>query len=98
MAEDQKKKAKVKLPTAQKRQKQSEKRQLANRSRKSQIHTAKLSFDSLIKSKDLTAKEKLDQIFSLVDKAAKKGVITSNKAARTKSRLSSKFNHISKSA
>ena len=39
----------------------------------------------------LTSKEKINSVISLIDKAAKTGIIHRNKAARLKSRLTKKF-------
>lgn len=79
---------KTKLPTAQKRRKQDDRRQLRNRVRKSQVQTARVAF---AKAPDANAKEtKLKQLYSLLDKAVKKGFMKPNKASRLKSRLAAK--------
>jgi small subunit ribosomal protein S20 len=83
-----KEKKKVKTPTAIKRDLQNEKRRLNNRIFTSQVRTAVRHFDeSLEKGNAAQVKENLSQVFSLMDKGVKKGVFKSNRADRTKSRM-----------
>lgn len=94
MAEKGKKKeVKVKRPSALKRDIQSEKRRLSNRSHKSQVLTAIRSLTASIsknESKEET-QDKLNKIYSLMDKGVKRGVFKENKASRTKSRLAARL-------
>ena len=79
---------KVKRPTAQKRDIQNEKRRLRNRVFKSEVRTAIRSLDEcLTKGDKALVKEKLKEVYSLMDKGVKRGVFKLNKASRTKSRL-----------
>lgn len=83
---------KTKRPSALKRILQSQKRRQRNRSLQASILTAIRKFEaSLAQKEDLSAaKENLNLVYSLVDKAVNKGVYKPQKAARTKSRLSTK--------
>lgn len=91
MAEEKKEKAKVKRPSALKRDIQSEKRRLRNRAFKSQVRTAIRSFEeALPKGDDAVIKEFLKDIYSIMDKGVQKGVFKLNKASRTKSRLTAR--------
>lgn len=82
MAEEEKKKKR--LPTALKRRKQDDKKHLRNKVFKSKIHTARVRFE---KEQDPETKSGLlSSIFSLVDKAVKRGIFKRNKADRIKSR------------
>jgi len=88
--EEEKSKKKVKIPTAKKRESQNEKRRLKNKSFKSKIKTAIRTFKSVLKSEDPSLKqEKLNVIFSLVDKGTKKKIFKKNKTNRIKSKMSS---------
>lgn len=89
MAEEGKKgPTKKKVPTALKRIKQDEKRNLRNRSFKSKVRSAIRSFETALTAKD---KEKmqtaLNSVYSLMDHGVKQGVYKRNKAARTKHRM-----------
>lgn len=90
---DEKKAAKVKKPSALKRDIQSEKRRLRNRSYRSGVLTAIRGFETSVAQKDApeAVKAKLNTVYSLMDKGVKKGIYKSNKAARTKSRLTARF-------
>ena len=86
MADEKKKQSK--LPTALKRRKQDLKKALVNKVVKSKIHTARVKFAA---ATDTESKNTLlKALFSLVDKAAKRGVYKKNKANRLKSRLHAK--------
>ena len=78
---------------AQKRMRQEQKRRLHNRSVKSlvktQITKARQAFDS---DADVDAEEAVRAAVSELDRAAKKGVIHRNNAARRKSRLMKQLN------
>lgn len=93
MAEETKKKVAVKKPSALKRDLQSEKRRLRNRSFRSSVLTAIRSFESALAQKvePEAVKAKLCTVYSLMDKGVKKGVFKANKASRTKSRLTTRL-------
>jgi small subunit ribosomal protein S20 len=92
MAEEKKengeKKAKQRKPSALKRDLQSKKRYLKNRSFKAKVNSAVRSLHETISQKDSAAlKTKLNDVYSLMDKGVKKGIFKMNKANRAKSRL-----------
>ncbi|MBS0604763.1 MAG: 30S ribosomal protein S20 [Verrucomicrobia bacterium] len=99
MADDKKENGKGKKPrkpTALKRDEQSLKRNLRNRSFKSKVTTAVRVFEDSVTKKDATgAKAKLSDVYSLMDKGVKKGIYKMNKANRVKSRLNAKAKQIS---
>jgi small subunit ribosomal protein S20 len=83
---------KEKRPSALKRDAQSERRRVANKTFRSQVRTATRSFDDLLKKGDPEASKKgLDAIYSLMDKGVKRGVYKINKASRTKARLAARL-------
>jgi len=83
---------KVKRPTALKRDIQNEKRRLINKAFKSKIRTTVRQFEELLPKADTAAiTEKLNEIYSLMDKGVKKGIFKINKASRTKSRLTARI-------
>jgi small subunit ribosomal protein S20 len=88
-AKDKKEAAKVKRPSALKRDLQNEKRRLRNRSFRSSVSTAIRSLKGSLEKKEGVelVKQKLSAIYSLVDTGVKKHVFKPKKAARTKSRL-----------
>ena len=88
-----KKEGKTRKPSALKRDLQSEKRRLRNRSYRSSVLTAIRCLEQAVEKKEGTeaVKSKLDAIYSLMDKGVKKRVFKPQKAARTKSRLTLKF-------
>lgn len=92
---DEKKKAevKVKKPSALKRDLQSEKRRLRNRSYRASVLTTIRSLETSLSQKDApeAIKTKLDSIYSMMDKGVKRGVFKPQKAARTKSRLAARI-------
>lgn len=89
--EEKKETAKVKRPSAAKRDSQNQKRRERNRIAKSQIKTAIRRFEETLKDGDSTVKaERLSQAYRLLDKGFKKGIIPANTASRTKSRLAAK--------
>lgn len=94
MAEEkaEKKKELVRRSSAKKRDLQSEKRRLRNRSHRSSVLTAIRSFETAVHNKEESQaiKTKLNTVYSLMDKGVKNGVYKANKASRTKSRLSAR--------
>ncbi len=91
---DQDKKKPKKL-SALKRDEQSIKRNLRNRSFKSKVVTAMRAFEDTVSKKDATAaKASLSTVYSLMDKGVKKGIYKSNKASRVKSRLTARASQI----
>lgn len=90
MAKDSKQK-KVKRPTAQKRVLQSERKRLRNRADRATVNTGIRSFeDALKKGNPEEVKQQLNVIYSLLDKASKKGIFKQNKADRSKARLAAR--------
>ena len=82
-----------------KRNRQNEKRRLRNRIYRGQARTFIKYARIDIQSGDLEkAQESLIKAISALDKAAEKGVIHKNNAARRKSRLMKQFNNLKKSA
>lgn len=76
------------MPTTQsakKRLRQEEKREKRNRSKRSEIRTLERK---VMESESLDeAREARDELYAALDRAASKGVIHENKAARKKSRI-----------
>jgi small subunit ribosomal protein S20 len=91
-AAKEKKEGKVKKPSALKRDLQSEKRRLSNRSYRATVLTSIRALETAITQKEApeVVKTKLNEIYSLMDKGVKSGVFKPNKAARTKSRLTAR--------
>ena len=91
-----KEKPKTKKPTPLKRDEQSIKRNMRNRSFKSKVTTAVRTFEDAITKKDSSsAKTKLSDVYSLMDKGVKKGIYKANKAGRVKSRLDARVKQLS---
>ena len=84
MANEKAKNAKVKRPTALKRDLQNERNRLRNKAFSSRVGTAVKSANNAPAS-DRSAK--LSEVYSLMDKGVKKGIFPKNKADRLKSRL-----------
>lgn len=86
-------KKKTRRPTAQKRDLRNGKHQMINKSFKSKARTVVRSFEeALTTPKNRTqAEEALRSLYSMMDQAAKRGIYTRNKAARLKSRATSKL-------
>jgi small subunit ribosomal protein S20 len=80
---------KTRQPSALKRDLQSQKKRARNRAHKSKVQTAIRSLKEGVTKKDSkeSLQEKLNQVYSLMDKGVKKGVFKANKASRTKARL-----------
>ncbi len=86
--EGKKEKEVVRRSSAKKRQIQNEKRRIANKTVRSRIKTKVKDIREVATTESLAAKEaKLREIYSLADKAAKKKIVSRNKASRIKSRL-----------
>jgi small subunit ribosomal protein S20 len=80
---------KEKRPTAKKRDLQSLKRKVKNRSFKASVATSIRSLkESVSKNEKNATQSKLNEVFSLIDKGVKKGIIKQNKAQRVKSQMS----------
>jgi small subunit ribosomal protein S20 len=92
MAEEKKAEAKAKRPSALKRDLQSEKKRLRNKSYRASVLTSIRSLESSLNKKETpeAVKSKLNDIYSMMDKGVKSGVFKPNKAARTKSRLAAR--------
>jgi small subunit ribosomal protein S20 len=91
MAREEKVEKKVKKPSAQKRDEQHERNRLRNRAFKSSVRTAIRALDESLEQKDAKlAKEKLNEVYSIMDKGVKKGVLKANQANRTKGRLAAR--------
>lgn len=88
MADEQKDKKKVRVPTPIKRRRQDDKKQLRNRIWKSRVHS--LRVDHAKETDQEKKKTILNSLYSLLDKAFKNGIFKKNKVARLKSRLAQK--------
>jgi small subunit ribosomal protein S20 len=87
-APEEKKKENGRRPSALKRNLQSERRRIANRSFKATVQTAIRGYKDCLSKKDQTAAQaQLKAVYSLMDKGVKTGIFKLNKASRTKSRL-----------
>lgn len=82
--------------SAEKRARQSEKKNLRNRMVKTNVKTAVKKVLAAVSEKDENSTRVLDMAKSTIDKAAKKGVIHKRAAARKISRLAKKINAIAK--
>lgn len=81
--------------SAEKRQRQNEKRRLRNKSTKTAIRTAAKKVVAAAEKKDVeSAKEALRDMISRIDSAARKGIIKKNTAARKKSRMQKLVNRL----
>lgn len=80
--------------SAAKRVRQTEKRTLRNNIVKSQIRTAIRHFETALTDNIADAEMRLQNAIKTIDKAASKGVIHRNNAARKKSRLTKRLNKI----
>lgn len=77
---------------AEKRMRQEQKRRLHNRSIKSLVRTSITKARNSIAAGDENSEEAVRRAISELDRAAKKGVIHRNNAARRKSRLMKRLN------
>ena len=85
--------------SALKRVRMTEHRTAVNRLRKSRMRTQLKAMRRLLAAKDAAgAQAALPQTFSIVDRAAKWGIIKKNTAARYKSRLTANIKVLSASA
>ena len=91
-AKEKKAEGKTRKPSALKRDLQSEKRRLRNRSYRASVLTSIRALESSMTQKEAPegVKTKLNAIYSLMDKGVKSGIFKPNKAARTKSRLAAR--------
>lgn len=78
--------------SGEKRLRQSEKKKVVNQSTKSKVKTAVKKAKAAIEGKVDQAEAIMRQAISIVDKAAGKGVLHPNTAARKKSRMAKKLN------
>ncbi|MBB64337.1 MAG: 30S ribosomal protein S20 [Waddliaceae bacterium] len=84
-------KKKTKRPTAEKRMIQNQKRREINRRFKSTVRTGVKSFLKAVAAQDASAiQESLNTVYSLMDKAVKRGVFRKNKGSRIKARCAAK--------
>ncbi|HEX6478027.1 MAG TPA: 30S ribosomal protein S20 [Ktedonobacteraceae bacterium] len=81
-------------PAAEKRMRQEQKRRLHNRSIKSLVKTQVTKARQAINGEDANSEAAVRAAVSELDRAAKKGVIHRNNAARRKSRLMKQLNNI----
>ncbi len=82
-----------KSTSAEKRHRQSEERRLRNKAVKSAVRTSVKKFVAAVQKKDTAEAEVLlKEMVSKIDKAAQKGIIKKNAAARKKSRMQRLFN------
>lgn len=85
----------ARTPSAMKRHRQSEKRRLDNRAKKSMIRTFTKKALAAAEAGDFDAAAKYQKVVqSLVDKAAKSNTLHKNTAARRKSRLSARLDRM----
>src|SRR4051812_23399102 len=97
MEKKEKEEKKTKRPTALKRDIQSEKRRLINKSFKSEVRTVLRLFDESLTSKDAEKiKTSLSAAESVMDKGVKRGIYKVNKASRTKARLKARTTQTAK--
>ncbi|MBU1487203.1 30S ribosomal protein S20 [bacterium] len=81
--------------SAKKRMRQDKKRNLSNKSLRSEVRTSIKKLSAEIEGKNLEeAKVSLGKTVSLLDKAAKKEIIHKNAASRKKAQLTSKIKQI----
>ncbi len=83
------------IKSAKKRVKIAAKRTLRNREWKAKLKTAIKEFEKIVDEGNASAaQDKLSQAIKVIDKAAGKGIIHKNNAARKKSRLTKLYNQI----
>jgi small subunit ribosomal protein S20 len=96
MAKENEKKQKQKTPTPLKRDMQSEKRRLRNRSYKASVRTTIRSLEEcLVKNDAAGSKSKLSDVYSVLDKGVKHGILKQNTVNRTKARLTARVAKVS---
>lgn len=79
----------ARISSAKKREIQSEKKRLKNRSYRAGLKTTLKEYQKSLSTAEAT--KKLSEIYSVVDKGVKKGIIKANKASRIKARMSKKL-------
>jgi small subunit ribosomal protein S20 len=85
--------------SALKRVRQEERRTVINRARKSRLRNQVRAMRRVLDKKDANAAQALlPETFSLIDKAAKWGIVKKNTAARYKSRLHVRLKRLTPSA
>lgn len=90
--EEAKTKQKERRPQAQKRDIQSEKRRLRNKSFKASVKTSIRHYEeALEKGDEKETKKQLSEVYSMMDKGVQNGVFKLNKASRTKARLTARL-------
>jgi len=83
--------------SAKKAQRAAEKRRVFNARRKKTMKDALKSVEKMVVAKDVSGASKLlPDLYQAIDKAAKRGTIKPNTAARMKSRLSKQVSALSK--
>lgn len=81
--------------STEKRQRQNEKRRQKNKAFKTRIKTLRKEIGGLIDDENTDrARELLEELYGVCDRAAKKGAIHTNKASRIKSRVTQKVNEV----
>ncbi len=89
MAKEEKK---ARIPSAQKKWRQSEEQRMRNKAFRSKTKTAIKDFEAALSSgKKDDAKAALSAVYSLFDKGHKKGVFKQNTVARLKSRITARL-------
>lgn len=83
------------IKSAIKRSRTSERRRLHNAAQKSTLRSAIKAVDTAVSNNDTQANELLNEAVKKIDKAAAKGLLHKNAAARTKSRLTKSVNALS---
>lgn len=82
--------------SAEKRDRQNEKKRLVNRSNRSKLRTQIKKLRSALTGNDkANSTELLNPTISLIDKAVNKGILHKNAAARHKARLTNHVNNLS---
>ena len=85
--------------SALKRVRQTERKTAANRLRKSRMRTQVKKMRKLLDSKDVQGVQAaLPETYSIIDRAAKWGVIKKNTAARYKSRVAARLKKLAEAA
>ncbi len=85
--------------SAEKRERQNEKRRMRNRAAKSAVRTSVKKFLAAVETGDKEAAEvALKLSLKLIDTASSKGIVHRNTASRTKSRLHIRFNKMNAAA
>jgi small subunit ribosomal protein S20 len=94
MAETEETKSKFppRIPQAKKRDKRNEKHRQLNKSFSSKVRSAVRSFEATLTPEGAASRQAaLNNVYSVMDRAVKRGIFKDNKAARLKSRLASRL-------